>query len=394
MSKIIAVNAGSSSFKFQLFEMPSEKVLTKGIVERIGLNDSIFAIEVDGEKVKTVSDIQNHAVAVDMLLEKLVSHNIIASLEEIDGVGHRVVHGGEAFTKSVVITEAVIEKIEELSELSPLHNPANLVGIRAFQKALPHAGAVAVFDTAFHSTMPEKAYRYSIPTEYYTEFGVRKYGFHGTSHQYVSQRCAELLEKDIKDLKIITCHIGNGGSVTAVDGGVSVDTSMGFTPLEGVTMGTRSGSIDPAVVPFLEKKLGKTSAEIVDILNKQSGVAALSEISSDMRDVEGGVTNGDAKAILAMDIYHDRIKKYVASYAAVMGGVDAIVFTAGVGENGPETRAEIVKGLEFMGVEIDPALNDGCRKERNVSKEGSRVQTLVIPTDEEIMIARDTLALI
>ncbi|MDF2557001.1 MAG: ackA [Bacillales bacterium] len=389
MSKIIAINAGSSSLKFQLFEMPAETVITKGLVERVGLPDSIFMIEAAGEKHKTVTDIPNHEVAVDMLLKKLLDHGIVGSLDEIEGVGHRVVHGGEAFPDSAVVNADVITKIEELAEFAPLHNPANLIGIRAFEKALPGIPAVVVFDTSFHATMPEKAYLYSIPYEFYKNFGVRKYGFHGTSHNYVSARAAELVGKDLKDLKIITCHIGNGGSLTAVDGGKSVDTSMGFTPLEGLTMGTRSGNLDPAIVPFLMKKLDKTAEEVVDIFNKQSGLLGLSGVSSDCRDIENAVASGNERAIVTNDIFVDRIKKHIGMYAAVMGGVDVIVFTAGVGENSGLVREEVMTGFEFMGVQFDKDANRGCREERIISTADSKVKVIVIPTNEEVMIARD-----
>lgn len=394
MSKIIAINAGSSSLKFQLFEMPSEAVITKGLVERVGLPDSIFMIEAAGEKHKIVTDIPNHEVAVDMLLAKLLEHGIVASLDEIEGVGHRVVHGGEAFPDSAVLDSNVIAKIEELSEFAPLHNPANLIGIRAIEKALPGIPAVVVFDTSFHSTMPEKAYLYSIPYEFYKDFGVRKYGFHGTSHNYVSARAAELVGKDLNDLKIITCHIGNGGSLTAVNGGKSVDTSMGFTPLEGLTMGTRSGNLDPAIVPFLMKKLGKTAEEVVDIFNKQSGLLGLSGVSSDCRDIENAVASGNERAIIANDIFVDRIKKHIGMYAAVMGGVDVIVFTAGVGENSSLAREEIMTNFEFMGVHFDKDANRGCREERIISTADSKVAVIVIPTNEEVMIARDVQRLV
>ena len=394
MSKIIAINAGSSSLKFQLFEMPTETVITKGIVERIGLTDSIFTIEAFGEKHKTVMDIPDHEVAVFMLLAKLLDYKVVESLDEIEGVGHRVVHGGETFSDSAIVSAEVIAKIEELAEFAPLHNPANLIGIRAFEKALPGIPAVVVFDTSFHTTMPEKAYLYSIPYAYYKDFGVRKYGFHGTSHHFVSARAAQILGKSIEDLKMITCHIGNGASLTAVDRGISVDTSMGFTPLEGLTMGTRSGNVDPAVIPFLMKKLEKTAVNVIDIFNKQSGLLGISGISSDSRDIENAIANGNERAILANDIFVDRIKKHIGMYAAVMGGVDAIVFTAGVGENSDIMREEVMSGFEFMGVQFDKEANKGCREERVISSVDSKVAVIVIPTNEEVMIARDVQRLI
>jgi acetate kinase len=394
MSKIIAINAGSSSLKFQLFEMPEETVITKGLVERIGLADSIFTIEAFGEKHKTVMDIPNHEVAVLMILAKLLDHKVVDSLDEIEGVGHRVVHGGEEFSDSAVVSADVIAKIEELSEFAPLHNPANLIGIRAFEKALPDIPAVVVFDTSFHSTMPEKAYLYSIPYDYYKDFGVRKYGFHGTSHQFVSARAAQILGKSSKDLKIITCHIGNGASLTAVDRGISVDTSMGFTPLEGLTMGTRSGNLDPAIIPFLMKKLEKTAVNIIDIFNRQSGLLGISGISSDSRDIENAIASGNDRAILANAIFVDRIKKHIGMYAAVMGGVDVIVFTAGVGENSDIMREEVILGFEFMGIHLDKDANRGCREERVISSADSKVAVIVIPTNEEVMIARDVQRLV
>jgi len=391
VTKIFAINAGSSSMKFQLFEMPEETVITKGLIERIGMDDAIMTIEVNGEKFRKNVQVENHKVAVDLVLKKLIDDKIIADLAEISGVGHRVVHGGEIFPESVLIDDAVIAQIKELSELSPLHNPANITGIEAFKQALPNITMVAVFDTAFHQTMPKKAYLYSIPMEYHQQFGVRKYGFHGTSHQYIANQTAEFLQKPLESLKIISCHLGNGASITAIDGGKSVDTSMGFTPLEGLTMGTRSGSLDLAVVPFLMKKLGKSAEEVIDIFNKKSGMLALSGISSDLRDIEDQAVAGNEQANLALDIFADRIKKAIGMYAAVMHGVDAIVFTAGVGENSPIIRARVMSGFEYLGAEIDQAANANARNNPNpfISTESSKVKVLVIPTNEEVMIARD-----
>lgn len=394
MSKMIAINAGSSSLKFQLFEMPSEEVITKGLVERIGLNDSIFTITVNGEKVTNTLDIPNHEVAVQMLLDKLIRHQIIGSLDEIEGVGHRVVHGGEEFNDSVVITDEVMRKLDELSELAPLHNPANLTGITAFKQALPNVPAVAVFDTAFHQSMPESSYLYSLPYDYYRDFGIRKYGFHGTSHKYVTERAAELLGRPIEHLRLISCHLGNGASIAAVEGGKSIDTSMGFTPLAGVTMGTRSGNIDPALIPYMMEKTNKTVDEVLEILNKKSGMLALSGFSSDLRDIEDEAENGNERAELALQVFADRIHKYIGSYAARMSGVDAIIFTAGIGENSTTIRERILKGLEFMGVYWDPALNKVRGKEAFISYPHSPVKVIVIPTDEEVMIARDVVRLI
>ncbi|RAT11707.1 acetate kinase, partial [Bacillus cereus] len=300
MSKIIAINAGSSSLKFQLFEMPSETVLTKGLVERIGLEDSIFTITVDGEKQKEITNIPDHAVAVNMLLKKLTENGIVKSLDEIGGIGHRVVHGGEKFADSVLITDEVLADIEELSDLAPLHNPANVVGIKAFQEVLPNVPAVAVFDTAFHQTMPESAFLYSLPYEYYEKFGIRKYGFHGTSHKYVTERAAELLGRPLESLSLLSCHLGNGASIAAVEGGKSIDTSMGFTPLAGVTMGTRSGNIDPALIPYIMEKTGQTVEEVVNVLNKKSGMLGLTGYSSDLRDIIAKAEEGDHRAKVAI----------------------------------------------------------------------------------------------
>lgn len=389
MSKIVAINAGSSSLKFQLFEMPSERVITKGLVERIGMKDSTFTITVQGEKISESSNIPNHEVAVQLLLDKLIQHQIISSFDEIDGVGHRVVHGGEMFSDSVLITDEVIAEIEKLSELAPLHNPANLTGILAFKNILDDTPAVAVFDTAFHQTMPSRAYMYSVPYEYYEQYGIRKYGFHGTSHKYVSLRAAEMMGLPKEQLRLISCHIGSGASVTAIKGGQSVDTSMGFTPLAGVTMGTRSGDIDPALIPYIMQKTGETADEVLDVLNKQSGILALSGFSSDFRDIEAAANEGNERAQLALDVFADRIRKYISSFAATMGGLDGIIFTAGVGENSPLMRAMVLENLEFMGVKWDEELNFVRGKEMFIHSSDSKVKIMVIPTDEEVMIARD-----
>ncbi len=394
MKKIIAINAGSSSLKFQLFEMPAETVLTRGLFERVGSKDAVFTIEVGEEKKQSICEIADHAVAVELLLEKLVEENIITSLDEIDGIGHRVVHGGEVFQQSTLITSEVTAQIESLFDLAPLHNPANLIGIEAFQRVLPKVPAVAVFDTSFHQTMPEANYLYSIPYEYYQKFSIRKYGFHGTSHQYVSARAASVLGESLEKLKLVTCHLGNGASITAVDSGKSVDTSMGLTPLEGLTMGTRSGNLDPAIIPFLMKKLQLTADEVVDILNKKSGMLGISGISNDLRDIESAASNGDKSAQTALAIFVDRIKKYIGMYMATMGGMDAIVFTAGIGENSATVRENVIAGLQCFGAELDMELNQTCRSEMIVSKASSKVKVLVIPTNEEVMIARDALRLI
>jgi acetate kinase len=393
MSKILSINAGSSSLKFQLLDMPEEIVVTKGLVERIGLDNSIFTIEVNGEKNKETTDIPDHAVAVKLLLDKLIRFKIISSYDEIDGIGHRVVHGGEKFSDSVLITDEILNEIDEVSELAPLHNPANLIGIRAFKEILPDVPAVAVFDTAFHQTMPEKSFLYSLPYEYYEKYGIRKYGFHGTSHKYVSERCAELLGRPVEQLRLISCHLGNGASIAAIEGGKSIDTSMGFTPLAGVTMGTRSGNIDPALIPYIMEKTGQSVEEVLDVLNKKSGILGVSGFSSDLRDIESEAEEGNKRAILALEVFAQRIHKYIGSYAARMSGVDAIIFTAGIGENSDVIRERVMRGLEFMGVYWDPALNKVRGKEAFLNYPHSPVKVLVIPTNEEVMIARDTVRL-
>jgi acetate kinase len=324
-----------------------------------------------------------------MLLNKLTESGIIKSLDEINGIGHRVVHGGEEFNDSVLITDEVLSKIEDLSELAPLHNPANITGIRAFQQVLPNVPAVAVFDTAFHQTMPESSFLYSLPYEYYKEYGIRKYGFHGTSHKYVSERAAELLGRPLEQLRLISCHLGNGASIAAIEGGKSIDTSMGFTPLAGVAMGTRSGNIDPALIPFIMEKTGKTADEVLNVLNKESGLLGVSGISSDLRDLIKASAEGNERAETALEVFASRIHKYIGSYAARMSGVDAIIFTAGIGENSDVVRARVLRGLEFMGVYWDPALNSVQGEEAFISYPHSPVKVMVIPTDEEVMIARD-----
>ncbi len=393
MAKIIAINAGSSSLKFQLFEMPSEEVITKGLIERIGLNDAVFSISVNGEKQTEVTEIPDHEVAVKLLLTKLTDLKIIESLDEIEGIGHRVVHGGEEFADSAVITEDVLSKIDALSELAPLHNPANITGIKAFQQVLPNVPAVAVFDTAFHQTMPESSFLYSLPYEYYEKFGIRKYGFHGTSHKYVSERAAELLGRPLEQLRLLSCHLGNGASIAAIEGGKSIDTSMGFTPLAGVTMGTRSGNIDPALIPFIMEKTGKSADEVLNVLNKESGMLGVSGFSSDLRDIEVQAAEGNERAELALEVFANRIHKYIGSYASRMYGVDAIIFTAGIGENSAEIRERVLQGLEFMGVYWDPALNKVRGEETFVNYPHSPVKVIVIPTNEEVMIARDVVRL-
>ncbi|RLL47852.1 acetate kinase [Oceanobacillus piezotolerans] len=392
-NNVLAINAGSSSLKFQLINMPEEQVVAKGLVERIGMEDAVFSVEVNGEKEKTVGSIPDHAVAVKKLLDSLISTGVLKSFEEIDAVGHRVVHGGEYFNDSVLIDDEVISKIEETSELAPLHNPANLTGIRAFKEILPNVPMVAVFDTAFHQTMPASSYLYSLPFEYYKDYGIRKYGFHGTSHKYVTERASELIGVPLENLRLLSCHIGNGASITAVEGGKSIDTSMGFTPLAGVTMGTRSGNIDPALIPYIMEKTGKSAEEVVNVLNKESGMLALSGFSSDLRDIQAEADTNE-RAQLALDVFAGRIHKYIGSYAAKMSGVDAIIFTAGVGENSAFMREKILHGLEFMGVYWDPKRNnEAVGKETFINYPHSPVKVIVIPTNEEVMIARDTVRL-
>lgn len=393
MSNILAINAGSSSLKFQLIDLPEETVVTKGLVERIGLEDGIFTISVNGEKVTLTQDIPDHGVAVQILLDQLISQGIIKSFDEIDGVGHRVVHGGEAFSDSVLITPEVLKEIENVSELAPLHNPANVTGIKAFQEILPNVPHVAVFDTAFHQTMPESSYLYSLPYEYYEKYGIRKYGFHGTSHKYVTQRAAELMGKQIEDLRLISCHLGNGASIAAVQGGKSIDTSMGFTPLAGLTMGTRSGDVDPALIPYIMEKTGQSAEEVINVFNKKSGMLGITGFSSDLRDIEEAAKEGNDRAELALKVFASHIHKYIGAYAARMNGVDAIIFTAGIGENSDTIRELVLTGLEYMGVYWDKDLNKGRGEERFISYPFSPVKVMVIPTNEEVMIARDTVRL-
>ncbi|MDQ7223867.1 acetate kinase [Staphylococcus haemolyticus] len=390
-SLVLAINAGSSSLKFQLIRMPEETLVTKGLIERIGIKDSIFTIEVNGEKIKDVKDIKDHEEAINIMLDSFKQHGIIDDINDIAGTGHRVVHGGELFPTSALVTDKVEEQIESLSELAPLHNPANLMGIRAFRKLLPNIPHVAVFDTSFHQSMPEQSYLYSLPYQYYKDYGIRKYGFHGTSHKYVSQRAAEIMNKPIEELRIISCHIGNGASIAAIDGGESIDTSMGFTPLAGVTMGTRSGNIDPALIPFIMQKTGQNAEEVLNVLNKESGLLGISGTSSDLRDLESDAEEGKERAQLALDVFASRIHKYIGSYATRMHGVDLIVFTAGVGENSSTVRAKVLEGLEFMGIYWDPKKNETIRGEEGfINYPHSPVKVIVIPTNEEVMIARDT----
>ena len=391
---VLVINCGSSSLKYQLINSESEQVLAKGLCERIGIDGSAITHQkAGGEKVKIEVDMPDHTAAVKLVIEKLTdaSVGVIRSLKEIDAVGHRIVHGGEKFSGSVVITPEVIAAIEECNDLAPLHNPANLIGINSCREIMPDVPMVGVFDTAFHQTMPKKAYLYGIPYEYYRDYKVRRYGFHGTSHDFVSKRAAELLGKDIRDLKIIVCHLGNGASVSAVKYGESVDTSMGLTPLEGLIMGTRSGDLDPAIVTFLSQKLQVPAEEVVNILNKKSGVLGLSDhYSSDFRDLAEAAAAGNEQADTALETYAYRVGKYIGAYAAAMNGVDAIVFTAGAGENNAEVRSRIGQYIGFLGTNIDPEKNKLRGEEVILSDEGARVTTMVIPTNEELAIARET----
>ena len=396
--KILVLNCGSSSLKYQLIDMENEAVLCIGLVERIGIEGSILTQKKDGVEGKYVKEqpMKDHQDAIKLVLEGVLdsTYGGVKDMAEIDAVGHRVVHGGEKFASSVIITEEVEEAMRKCSELAPLHNPANLMGIDAIKAVLPGVPNVGVFDTAFHQTMPASSYLYGLPHRLYTEYGVRRYGFHGTSHKYVSQRAAAMLGKDIADLKIITCHLGNGASIAAVDGGKVVDTSMGLTPLEGLIMGTRCGDIDPAIIPFIMKKENLDADGVDKLMNKESGVYGMTGISSDFRDISTAAAEGNQKAIDALDAYHKRVKKYIGAYAAEMNGVDAIVFTAGLGENGIEDRLAIASNLEVLGVKMDAEANNVRGKERVISAADSKVKVLLIPTNEELMIARDTLELV
>ncbi len=396
--KVLVINAGSSSLKYQLMDPDTGVVLAKGLCERIGIDGKFtYKPQIEGKETLKAVDVAmpTHSEAIQAVLNALVDpkNGVIGAMKEIDAVGHRVVHGGEAFNKSVRIDDKVMAAIEECVPLAPLHNPANITGIRACEKVMPNVPMVAVFDTAFHQTMPAKAFTYALPYEYYKNDKVRRYGFHGTSHKYVTERAAAMLGKPAAELKIITCHLGNGSSVTAVDGGKSVDTSMGFTPLAGLPMGTRSGDLDAGILQFLMNKYKLSIDEMLNILNKKSGVQGISEVSSDFRDLEEAAKAGNQQAQLALDTFQYGVKKLIGSYAAAMGGVDAIVFTAGVGENDAATRMAVASDLEFMGVKMDAAANNVRGKETVISTADSKVKVLLIPTDEELMIAKDTAAL-
>ena len=394
---VLVINAGSSSLKYQLLNPDTQEILAKGLCERIGI-DGKFTYKPTGKTAVKAADVAmpTHSEAIQTVLNALVDkdNGVIASMKEIDAVGHRVVHGGEKFAKSVRITDEVMATIEECNPLAPLHNPANIIGIRACQQLMPGTPMVAVFDTAFHQTMPPVAYTYALPYEYYEQDKVRRYGFHGTSHKYVSQRAAAMLGKPIEELKLISCHLGNGSSITAINGGKSVDTSMGFTPLAGLPMGTRAGDLDAGILQYLMNKHGMNIDEMLNVLNKKSGVEGISAISSDFRDLENAEAEGNQRAELALRVFDYSVKKYIGAYAAAMGGVDAVIFTAGVGENGPETRESACAGLEFLGIKIDPEKDKVRGKEMDVSADDAKVRVLVIPTNEELMIAMDTAAIV
>lgn len=396
--KVLVINAGSSSLKYQLMDMTDESVLAKGLCERIGIDGKIIHKLADGKKIEKDVDFPNHTAAFKELIAIMTTGDdrVIDSVKEIDAVGHRIVHGAEKFGKSELITEEMLNTVVAVSDLAPLHNPACIAGIRACQEVFgKEVPMVGVFDTAFHQTMPAKAYIYSVPYEYYEKYGVRRYGFHGTSHRYVAARLAEIIGKPASELKIISCHLGNGSSITAVNGGKSVDTTMGLTPLDGIMMGTRSGAIDPSIINFISEKEGLSVKEVTDILNKKSGFIGVSGISSDAREIISEAEKGDKRAKLTLDMVRYQIKKYIGAYAAAMGGLDAILFTGGIGENSAPLREEVCSGLEYMGIKIDPKLNaEASRKEANFATPDSKVSCWVVPTDEELMIARDTAGIV
>lgn len=390
--KILSVNAGSSSLKFTLFEMPAQTVIASGLFEKIGLSDSFYSIKINGEKITKEKALDNHSIAVETLMQELISMNIIKSLDEIEGVGHRIVHGGPNFTKTTLLNEEIVKELAKNDDLAPLHNKAHIMGINAFMKALPNATQVAVFDTAFHSTMDKKEYLYPVPYEWYEKYQVRKYGFHGTSHRYINKTISEYLKRD--DLKVISCHIGNGGSVTAIASGKVVDTSMGFTPLAGIMMGSRCGDIDASVLNYVSKKTGKSLEELTNDLNKKSGLLGISGISSDSRDVEAAAEKGNERAILAQEMYAQKVANYIAMYNNLLNGADVIVFTAGVGENGIDMRRMIIDKVASLGVKIDNEKNNFRGEFRLISTDDSKIPVYVIPTNEELMIALDTMEFI
>lgn len=393
---VLVINCGSSSLKYQVIDSETESVRAKGLCERIGIDGRLVYQPAGGEKEVTDAPMPTHKQAIQMVIDALVNEKtgVIKSLDEIGAVGHRLVHGGEKFAASAIITDAMIQTVEECSELAPLHNPANLIGVRACQELMPHTPMVGVFDTAFHQTMPQKAFMYGVPYEYYEKYAVRKYGFHGTSHSYVSKRAAAMLDKPYESLKTIVCHLGNGASVCAVENGKSVDTSMGLSPLEGLVMGTRSGDIDPSAVEYIAKKEGLDLAGVINVLNKKSGVMGLSAVSSDFRDLSAAAESGNKQAEVALSVFSYRVVKYIGAYAAAMNGVDCICFTAGVGENDAAVRKEICASLTYLGVQIDEAANAKRGEETVISTPDSKVKVLVVPTNEELMIARETVALV
>lgn len=390
--KIISINAGSSSLKFKLYNMDNEELIAKGLFERIGIDGSFYTITYNGEKIKEEIELPDQTVAVSILLQKLIALNIINSLEEINGIGHRIVAGGNKYNTSVIITDEVINDIDEIKDLAPLHNPDDVVVIKAFKEVMPNTKMVAVFDTAFHKTMPEESYLYPVPYSWYEKYGIRKFGAHGTSYRYV----LEQIEKELgrKDLKIIACHLGSGGSVTAIKDGKCIDTSMGFTPLAGIMMGTRSGDIDPSIIPFIMEKEGKNAGEIIDDLNHRSGLLGMSQISSDSRDIEQASLEGNQQAILTQEKYCKTVVSYISQYYVELNGADVIIFTAGIGENSSSTRAQIVEKLSCLGIKIDSSKNQVRGEIRKISTDDSKTLVYVIPTDEELVIARDTLSLV
>lgn len=390
--KIISINAGSSSLKFSLFNMENETVIASGLFERIGIEGSCYTIKYNGEKIEQKVEMNNHEDAVHLLLERLIDLHIIESLDEINGVGHRLVHGKDKYSSSVIITEEVIKDLDEFSDFAPLHNPANILGIKAFKEVLPNVLMVGVFDTAFHQTMDETAYLYPVPYSWYKDYGVRKYGFHGTSHRYIADSVSKIFGRE--DLRVISCHIGNGGSIAAIQNGKCIDTSMGFTPLAGIMMGTRSGDIDPSIITYVMEKEGKNASEVIEDLNKHSGLLGLSEYSHDMRDIIESAEQGNEKAILARDKYVRTIVNYIGQYYLLLGGADVIVFTAGVGENSSPIRRLVCESLLPLGVKIDLEKNEIRGEVTKISDKGSKISIYVIPTDEELMIARDTMSLI
>lgn len=395
--KILVINCGSSSLKYQLIDMETEELMAKGLVERIGIEGSRIKHETIGKEKKTIeTPMQDHKRALELVMESLTNeeYGAIKSLDEIDAVGHRVVHGGEDFAQSVVIDEKVLKGIEDNVEIAPLHNPPNIMGIKACQRLLPNVKQVAVFDTAFHQTMPAESYIYALPYEYYEKYKIRRFGFHGTSHRYITKRAAEMLGKDVNEVNLITCHLGNGSSICAVKNGKSIDTSMGFTPLEGLAMGTRCGDLDPAILPFIMEKENLSAEELNTLMNKKSGVLGISGVSSDFRDIEAARDEGNERAKLALDIFEKRVRGYIGSYMTELDHVDAIVFTAGVGENSVEMRESIVNGLKSLGIKIDAERNNVRGEDKLISADDSSIKVLVIPTNEELMIAKDTLELV